>query len=69
LSFLCRGWEQFFERALPNFKKLALKIKTERAAASRTDAGVLPNIQASRSRNDPCFCGSGKKYKHCHGRI
>ena len=18
-------------------------------------------------RNDPCFCGSGKKYKHCHG--
>jgi preprotein translocase subunit SecA len=20
-------------------------------------------------RNDPCPCGSGKKYKHCHGRI
>ncbi|MGU9977884.1 MAG: preprotein translocase subunit SecA [Candidatus Oxydemutatoraceae bacterium WSBS_2016_MAG_OTU14] len=20
-------------------------------------------------RNDPCFCGSGKKYKKCHGRI
>jgi preprotein translocase subunit SecA len=19
-------------------------------------------------RNDPCFCGSGRKYKHCHGR-
>ena len=19
------------------------------------------------SRNDPCPCGSGKKYKHCHG--
>ena len=19
-------------------------------------------------RNDPCTCGSGKKYKHCHGR-
>jgi preprotein translocase subunit SecA len=18
-------------------------------------------------RNDPCWCGSGKKYKHCHG--
>ena len=17
-------------------------------------------------RNDPCYCGSGKKYKHCH---
>jgi SEC-C motif-containing protein len=20
-------------------------------------------------RNDPCPCGSGKKYKHCHGKI
>jgi len=20
-------------------------------------------------RNDPCHCGSGKKYKHCHGKI
>jgi hypothetical protein len=19
-------------------------------------------------RNDPCFCGSGKKYKHAHGK-
>ncbi len=19
--------------------------------------------------NDPCWCGSGKKYKHCHGKI
>jgi uncharacterized protein YecA (UPF0149 family) len=19
-------------------------------------------------RNDPCYCGSGKKYKKCHGR-
>ena len=19
-------------------------------------------------RNDPCYCGSGKKYKLCHGR-
>jgi len=21
---------------------------------------------ASLGRNDPCHCGSGKKYKHCH---
>ncbi|TAG65149.1 MAG: hypothetical protein EAZ24_16940, partial [Burkholderiales bacterium] len=20
-------------------------------------------------RNDPCWCGSGKKYKHCHGAL
>ena len=20
-------------------------------------------------RNDPCFCGSGRKFKHCHGAL
>jgi len=25
-------------------------------------AEALPNV----GRNDPCWCGSGKKYKHCH---
>jgi preprotein translocase subunit SecA len=20
-------------------------------------------------RNDPCPCGSGKKFKHCHGQL
>jgi preprotein translocase subunit SecA len=20
-------------------------------------------------RNEPCPCGSGKKYKHCHGKL
>ncbi len=24
-------------------------------------------IAAPKSRNDPCPCGSGKRYKHCHG--
>jgi preprotein translocase subunit SecA len=23
--------------------------------------------EAKIGRNDPCPCGSGKKYKHCHG--
>jgi len=28
--------------------------------------GELPDIKKI-GRNDPCFCGSGKKYKKCHG--
>ena len=28
-----------------------------------------PKIFANVGRNDPCPCGSGKKFKHCHGRI
>jgi uncharacterized protein YchJ len=23
---------------------------------------------AMAGRNDPCPCGSGRKFKHCHGR-
>jgi len=28
-----------------------------------------PKTWASVSRNAPCPCGSGKKYKYCHGRV
>jgi preprotein translocase subunit SecA len=29
----------------------------------------LRNQSQRVGRNDPCPCGSGKKYKHCHGRL
>ena len=35
------------------------------AAAIATTAA----IKAPASRNDPCPCGSGKRYKECHGKI
>ncbi len=28
-----------------------------------------PTTWGSPGRNDPCPCGSGKKFKHCHGRL
>jgi len=28
-----------------------------------------PTTWGKVGRNDPCPCGSGKKYKHCHGRF
>jgi preprotein translocase subunit SecA len=41
--------------------------------APRRNQGETRNITVVRAqpkvgRNDPCPCGSGKKYKHCHGR-
>jgi preprotein translocase subunit SecA len=43
------------------------------AASDATPAAVAqaPFTRAGQKvgRNDPCPCGSGKKYKHCHGRI
>lgn len=32
------------------------------------DLGILVSLShANARRNDPCPCGSGKKFKHCHG--
>ena len=34
------------------------------------EAGHSPTISDDKvGRNQPCPCGSGKKYKHCHGRL
>lgn len=32
-------------------------------------AGGVDAIEAPSSRNAPCPCGSGRKYKHCHGAV
>jgi preprotein translocase subunit SecA len=43
----------------------------EEAVAIASDGGNKPvvNEGPKLGRNDPCWCGSGKKYKHCHGRL
>jgi len=42
------------------------------AGAGEAEAEVMPVVQRHTDanepgRNDPCWCGSGKKYKKCHG--
>ncbi|MBC7622899.1 MAG: preprotein translocase subunit SecA [Aeromicrobium sp.] len=40
-------------------------------AAATSDQTQQPFVRAGEKlgRNDPCYCGSGKKYKHCHGKL
>ena len=38
-------------------------------AAQQGSAGQLQRDEPKIGRNDPCPCGSGKKYKHCHGQL
>ncbi|MDD2745415.1 MAG: SEC-C metal-binding domain-containing protein [Candidatus Gracilibacteria bacterium] len=35
---------------------------------NNTPATLDPNIFKGIGRNDVCPCGSGKKFKHCHGK-
>jgi preprotein translocase subunit SecA len=39
------------------------------SVVQETDAATVPAAVPKVGRNDPCPCGSGKKYKHCHGRL
>jgi SEC-C motif len=44
-------------------------IQQTQTAPSPTMSRVPPiSPKPSPSRNGPCYCGSGKKYKRCHGR-
>jgi len=46
--------------------KSAREVPGDAAAASGTRPGFTPS-GARIGRNDPCWCGSGQKYKRCHG--
>ena len=39
------------------------------ALMSQEEANVAASLERKVGRNDPCPCGSGKKYKQCHGRL
>src|SRR4029077_9347342 len=36
---------------------------------SASGGGSGPGVDPRTPRNAPCPCGSGKKYKHCHGKV
>ncbi|OTQ62566.1 preprotein translocase subunit SecA [Gilliamella apis] len=44
-------------------------IDGENDGQSSNSSQPIVRTQAKVGRNDPCPCGSGKKYKHCHGAV
>jgi preprotein translocase subunit SecA len=43
--------------------------QSEAAPQASDHPGTVRNILPKVGRNDACPCGSGKKYKHCHGQL
>jgi uncharacterized protein len=65
-NYLCEGLYRFFSHVRPTMNIMAQLVQ-RRQPASR----VMEYVQAEdamRGRNDPCPCGSGRKFKQCHGR-
>lgn len=69
LNWLCEGYKDFFHHAEPYMDFMARELKSKRAPANvmqwirNRENQVIR--QSTPERNDPCPCGSGKKFKNC----
>ncbi len=59
------GWTH---QQASNHQPAKQKERSPDSARSIVPPAVLPAKKHSVGRNDPCPCGSGKKYKRCHGK-
>ncbi len=66
LNYLCSGFKLFFHHVDFSMKLMAGLIRRGREA--NEVMSILERTFANTDRNDPCPCGSGRKYKQCHGR-
>ncbi len=66
LNYLCAGLKDFFHHVDFPMKLMAGLIRRNREA--REVMQILDRVFTGVERNDPCPCGSGRKFKQCHGR-
>ena len=69
-NHLCDGYRTFFAHADPAMRAMADLVRRGRPAGEIMAPGRGEGRKgaARPGRNDPCFCGSGRKFKRCHGR-
>lgn len=60
LTLGVRNWVDYQKRRLPD--------APTRPAPSTLAAPTRPPVSGKVGRNDPCPCGSGRKWKVCHGK-
>jgi uncharacterized protein len=73
LNYLCEGYKAFFSRIDRPMQIMAAELRAGRPAANimlslAKEEAEQRHRFARTGRNDPCPCGSGRKFKHCHGR-
>ena len=72
LNFLCDGYRRFYLHALPYLERI-LHLEKAGVPGSAIMEELAPAEEKERrrwgstGRNDPCPCGSGRKFKHCCG--
>jgi uncharacterized protein len=62
LNYLCAGYQRFFTHCRPFVAEVAALWRRTQPPAM---PAVAPETALRIGRNDPCPCGSGRKYKNC----
>ncbi len=65
LHYLCPGYKAFFRHVSEPMRQMAALLRAGRAPSDLITAYSAADAQ--RGRNEPCPCGSGRKWKRCHG--
>jgi uncharacterized protein len=65
LNYLCAGFKEFFHHVDGPMRTMGALLAQGRAPAEIV--ALYQAADARRGRNDPCTCGSGMKWKRCHG--
>ncbi len=63
------GFELKLEDPEPSSSMTEFNEDSNMAEPSSVKEDQTSSIKAPASRNAPCPCGSGKRYKHCHGAL
>lgn len=66
LNYLCAGYKKFFNSCLPFVDQVAKLWRSQHAPQKQKNQ---IDSTTKTGRNDPCPCGSGKKYKNCCQKI
>jgi uncharacterized protein len=64
LNYLCQGYKRFFTHCRPFLEEVAAQWRRQNLSAHGGQATGVRNPPKV-GRNDPCPCGSGRKYKRC----
>ena len=65
LNYLCAGYKRYFHHVDRPMRIMGDLLRQGRAPSEIMQLYAAED--AARGRNDPCTCGSGKKWKRCHG--
>jgi len=68
LAAIAKKNSRSFLKLIPKKKKTATKKTAKKTKVTKKKITKKPEPEIKVGRNDPCPCGSGKKYKKCCGR-